>query len=71
MVFVPLFFFSVCSYIFVPTQKEMAAIIVVPKLLSEQNVNNLTKMGENGFELMKLATDYMKDVLKVKMEGGK
>lgn len=50
----------------IPTQKELAAIWVAPKLLSSENVDKLTKVGENGIDLLQLTTEYMKETLKEK-----
>ena len=52
----------------IPTQKELAAIMVVPKILSSENVDNLTKIGANGIDIVKLATEYTKGILEEKVK---
>lgn len=53
-------------WVAMPTQKELAAIWVAPRMLSSENVDKLTRVGENGNDIMKLATEYMKETLKEK-----
>lgn len=51
--------------ILVPTQKEMAAIIVVPAIVNNEQIQQI---GKNGLDLTAMATEYLKDVLENKTE---
>lgn len=64
----PIVALSSLCFVAIPTQKELAAIIVVPKILSSENVDNLTKIGANGIDIVKLATEYTKEILKEKVK---
>lgn len=55
---------SVSSLLFLPTTKEMAAIIVVPK------VANSEKVQEIGGRLYDLAVEWMEELRPAKKEGG-
>lgn len=66
-----LFAIVVVLKILVPTQKEMAAIIVVPAIVNNEQIQQI---GKNGLDLTTMATEYMKSVLKEKtteLEKGK
>lgn len=65
-IFCPLFMINLFVYAIVPTQKEMAAIVVVPKILSAENVNKIQKIGADGVDIVKLATEYTKGILENK-----
>ena len=65
----PLFLFSLFGYVLIPSQKELAAIIVVPKILSAENVNNIQKIGADGIDIVKLATEYTKGILENKVKS--
>ena len=57
----------------IPTQKEMAAIIVVPAIANNEQIQ---KLGKNGLDLSVMATDYLKSIMeektaKLKKEGEK
>lgn len=65
-IFCPLFIINIFVYALVPTQKEMAAIMVVPKILSEENVDKIQKIGADGVDIVKLATEYTKGILENK-----
>lgn len=65
-IFCPLFIMNLFVYVAVPTQKEMAAIIVVPKILSAENVDKIQKIGSDGVDIVKLATEYTKSILENK-----
>lgn len=65
-IFCPLFIMNLFVYAAVPTQKEMAAIMVVPKILSEENVDKIQKIGADGVDIVKLATEYTKGILENK-----
>lgn len=59
--------------ILIPTQKEMAAIIVVPAIVNNEQIQQL---GKNGLDLSVMATDYLKSIMeektaKLKKEGEK
>ena len=62
----PLFLFLLAGCVFIPSQKELAAIIVVPKILSEENVDKIQKIGADGVDIVKLATEYTKGILENK-----
>lgn len=51
--------------ILIPTQKEMAAIIVVPAIANNEQIQ---KLGKNGLDLSVMATDYLKSVLEDKQK---
>ena len=68
-IFCPLFMINLFVYAAVPTQKEMAAIIVLPKIASQQNIDKLTETTGAGFDIIKLSTEYLRDTLKIKMEN--
>ena len=65
-IFCPLFMINLFVYAVTPTQKEMAAIMVVPKILSEENVDKIQKIGADGVDIVKLATEYTKGILENK-----
>lgn len=67
-IFCPLFMINLLVYAAAPTQKEMAAILVLPKIASQQNIDKLTETTGAGFDIIKLSTEYLRDTLKVKME---
>lgn len=47
----------------IPTQKEMAAIIVVPAIVNNEQIQQL---GKNGLDLTAMATDYLKSIMEEK-----
>ena len=47
----------------IPTQKEMAAIIVVPAIANNEQIQ---KLGKYGFDLSVMATDYLKSIMEEK-----
>ena len=47
----------------IPTQKEMAAIIVVPAIVNNEQIQQL---GKNGLDLSVMATDYLKSIMEEK-----
>ena len=49
--------------------KELAAIIIVPKILSAENIDRIQKIGTDGVDIVKLATEYTKSVLENKTKG--
>lgn len=49
--------------ILIPTQKEMAAIIVVPAIVNNEQIQQL---GKNGLDLSVMATDYLKSIMEEK-----
>lgn len=66
-----LFAIVVVLKILVPTQKEMAAIIVVPAIVNNEQIQQI---GKNGLDLTAMATEYLKSALKEKtaeLEKGK
>lgn len=68
-IFCPLFMINLFVYAATPTQKEMAAIIVLPKIASQQNIDKLTETTGAGFDIIKLSTEYLRDTLKMKVEN--
>lgn len=68
-IFCPLFMINLLVYAAAPTQKEMAAIIVLPKIASQQNIDKLTETTGAGFDIIKLSTEYLRDTLKMKVEN--
>lgn len=54
----------VSSWLFLPTTKEMAAILIVPK------VANSEKVQEIGGSLFDLAVEWMEELCQAKTEGG-
>lgn len=61
--FTVLLVFLIIGRVIVPTQKEMAAIIIVPKILTNENIDNFQRIGADGVDIVKLATEYTKEVL--------
>ena len=47
----------------IPTQKEMAAIIVVPAIVNNEQIQQI---GKNGLDLSVMATDYLKSIMEEK-----
>lgn len=47
----------------IPTQKEMAAIIVVPRIINNKQIQQIDK---NGLDLTAMATDYLKSIMEEK-----
>lgn len=47
----------------IPTQKEMAAIIVVPAIVNNEQIQQI---GKNGLDLTAMATDYLKSIMEEK-----
>ena len=67
-IFGPLFMINLFVYAAVPTQKEAAAIVVVPKILSTENIDKFQKIGADGVDIVKLATEYTKGILESKVK---
>ena len=73
MILISLFVIFGGLKIAIPTQKEMAAIIVVPAIVNNEQIQQL---GKNGLDLSVMATDYLKSIMeektaKLKKEGEK
>lgn len=49
---------------FFPSQKQLAFIIAAPYLLENQDIKDA---GKNSAEIIKLGTEYVKDILKEKV----
>lgn len=47
----------------IPTQKEMAAIIVVPAIVRNERIQQI---GKNGLDLTAMSTDYLKSIMEEK-----
>lgn len=65
-IFCSLFIMNIFVYAATPTREEMAAIIVIPKILSEENVDKIQRIGADGVDIVKLATEYTKGILENK-----
>lgn len=58
--FIPLYFILVMLHTFIPSQKQLAFIIAAPYIVENQQ---LQEAGKNSAEILKLGTEYVKDVL--------
>lgn len=56
----PIFAFTILLNTFVPSQKQLAFIIAAPYIIENQQ---LQEAGKNSAEIIKLGTEYVKDVL--------
>lgn len=56
----PIFALTFLSNIFIPSQKQLAFIIAAPYIIENQQ---LQEAGKNSAEIIKLGTEYVKDVL--------
>lgn len=56
----PVFAFTFLLSIFIPSQKQLAFIIAAPYIVENQQ---LQEAGKNSAEIIKLGTEYVKDVL--------
>ena len=65
-IFCPLFMINFFVYAVTPTQKEMAAIMVVPKIFSEENLDKIQRIGADGVDIVRLATEYTRGILENK-----
>lgn len=63
MILISLFVIFGCLKVAIPTQKEMAAIIVVPAIVSNEQIQHI---GKNGLDLTAMATDYLKSIMEEK-----
>lgn len=50
----------------IPTQKEMAAIIVVPGIINNKQIQQIQQINKNGLDLTAMATDYLKSIMEEK-----
>lgn len=51
--------------VFIPTQKQLAFTIAAPYIIENQDLKDI---GKNSTEIIKLGTEYVKDVLKEKVK---
>ena len=58
--FVPSYFILIILHTFIPSQKQLAFIIAAPYIVENQQ---LQEAGKNSAEIIKLGTEYVKDVL--------
>ena len=65
------FFILLGINILLPSQKEVTAMIVFPRILNEQNVEKLVKISDDGIDLTKLAIEYLKETLPEKVSKNK
>ena len=63
LLFIP--FLSLVVSLFVPTTKEMAAILILPKIANSETAKEL---GSDAIELKGMAMDYLKEKLKGEYE---
>ena len=63
MILISLFVIFGGLKIAIPTQKEMAAIIVVPAIVNNEQIQQI---GKNGLDLTAMATDYLKSIMEEK-----
>lgn len=59
-VFYPVLVLLVLLNIFVPSQKQLAFIIAAPYIVENEN---LQQAGKNTAEIVKLGTEYLKEIL--------
>lgn len=59
----PILLISLMTSIFVPNQKQAAFIIAAPYVIENQDLKDA---GKNTAEIIKLGTEYLKQVLEVK-----
>lgn len=58
--FVPFYFILIILHTFIPSQKQLAFIIAAPYIVENQDLKDI---GKNSTEIIKLGTEYVKDVL--------
>lgn len=58
--------FFVVGIVFVPSQKEMALIYVLPKIATAENITKLTDTAGNTFDIVKMSSDYLKEIIERK-----
>ena len=58
--FIPLYFVIVMLHTFIPSQKQLAFVIAAPYIVENRQ---LQEAGKNSAEILKLGTEYVKDVL--------
>lgn len=58
--------FFVVGIVFVPSQKEMALIYVLPKIATAENITKLTDTAGNTFDIVKMSSDYLKEIVERK-----
>ena len=64
-IFFPVFALIVLLTMFIPSQKQMAFIIAAPYIVENQELKDAS---QNTTEIIKLGTEYLKEVLKTKTE---
>lgn len=58
--FVPFYVILILLHTFIPSQKQLAFVIAAPYIVENQQ---LQEVGKNSAEILKLGTEYVKDVL--------
>lgn len=58
--------FFVAGIVFVPSQKEMALIYVLPKIATAENITKLTDTAGNTLDIVKMSSDYLKEIIERK-----
>ena len=58
--FIPFYVVLILLQTFIPSQKQLAFIIAAPYIVENQQ---LQEAGKNSAELIKLGTEYVKDIL--------
>lgn len=61
--------FFVSGIVFVPSQKQMALIYVLPKIATAENITKLTDTAGNTFDIVKMSSDYMKEIIERKEQN--
>lgn len=62
--FVPCYFILVILHTFIPSQKQLAFIIAAPYIVENQQLQDA---GKNSAEIIKLGTEYVKEILQEKV----
>lgn len=60
----PVFIITFLFNIFIPSQKQMAFIIAAPYIVENQQLQDA---GKNSAEIIKLGTEYVKEILQEKV----
>lgn len=58
--FVPFYIVLILLHTFIPSQKQLAFVIAAPYIVENQQ---LQEAGKNSAEILKLGTEFVKDVL--------
>lgn len=61
-----IFLFSTTLSVFIPSTKQLASMIVLPKIMNNEQIQNTVV---NGLDLMELTTKWLKENLKETSDG--